>query len=67
MSEEDKKWAPLLPYTASMCNNFIIYDNIEYVRDRDLCQNKYGLVSGNIVKYYSAAYSKEAEPIPTGE
>jgi hypothetical protein len=41
-------------YDKSLENRISMYDNQEYKRDSDLCnQDKIKLVSGNMIKYYT--------------
>ncbi|MCR5153367.1 MAG: hypothetical protein K6B75_00820 [Lachnospiraceae bacterium] len=62
---EEKPFSPILPYSGLMKDNFIIYDNKEYIQDRDLCLGQHSLVSGNVVKYYEADMDTEnKEKIP---
>ena len=45
---------PLLPFEEMPLSCFSMYDNIPYVRDKDLCSEEaIKMVSGNVVKYYT--------------
>lgn len=41
------------PYDTALENNFIMYDNLPYVRDVTICNKEYcEHMGGNIIKYY---------------
>ncbi len=65
MSEEEKKlFAPLLPFSGHLNNNFIIYDNVPYTHDHDLCESNIRKTSGNLIKYYTVNNIEEKATIP---
>ena len=56
----EKKFAPLLPYDANYGENFTTYQTMTYHCDRDACYPYVGNDSGNMIKYYS--YQMEENP-----
>lgn len=49
----NKNYAPILPFDITAGENFLIYDNVIYVQDKALCgENCIQRQSGNILKYY---------------
>lgn len=63
MSEE-KRYTPLLPFNDLMRDNFIIYDNMTYVRDLDLtCDVGIIMHNPNMIKYYT---TMSAETVKIG-
>lgn len=45
--------APILPFDGRLNENFIIYDNVSYIRNRDMCNEKIMLNTGNVIKNYN--------------
>lgn len=50
--EEDRDYAPVLPYDSTFGEHFSTYDSTPYSCDRDLCHRNIAMNSGNLVKYY---------------
>ena len=65
MSTNSDKNIPILPYDITYGERITIYQQMQYIRDRDLSE-RVGIrkESGNIYKYYTA---KDAKPIKVGE
>lgn len=65
MESGKDKYMPLLPYDCSPRENFIIYDNVSYVQNRDLCKEKIMMSTGNVIKYYTCKPSHDVINIAT--
>ena len=62
MSEKD--YTPLLPFDATVAENFVIYYPVPYVRDITLIPpEKIAMESGNVIKYYRYQVT---EPVAIG-
>lgn len=47
-------YSPVLPFDCTYGEHFMIYDNMTYVRDLDLCdEESIRMLSGNIFKYFT--------------
>ena len=57
--QNEKKYAPLLPYNGTYGENFTTYDAMPYHCDRDACHPYVGVDPGNMVKYFSYRFTEE--------
>ncbi|MBP5184287.1 MAG: hypothetical protein J6113_04180 [Lachnospiraceae bacterium] len=55
--------APLSPFDITEGESFLLYDNMKYNCDTDLCQGMIKIESGNVCKGYRL---KETEPVKIG-
>lgn len=52
-SDNNTNYIPIQPFDRTLSENFLLYDNMTYYRDKNLCgDDSVRRVSGNIVKYY---------------
>ncbi len=65
--KEEQKSAPFLPYDITLNDNFHIYDNTEYYRDKNRTEDFPRMSSGKIVKNYEQKLSEEIKEIQNGE
>lgn len=64
MPMSEKEYTPILPYDATVGENFTIYYPTRYVRNYNLIPpEKIAMESGNVIKYYRCT---EEEPVPIG-
>ena len=58
-----KKYTPILPFNDLAIDNYVIYDNVPYVRD--LATTEFGQVmhNPNMIKYYT---TNDTEPVKIG-
>lgn len=61
--EEEKKSAPFLPYDITLKDNFHIYDNSTYYRNKDKTEDFPMMSSGKIIKSYEQNLSDEKKEI----
>ncbi len=51
--ENTKNFAPILPFNPTLGEHFPSYDQVTYVQDKDICNDRpIRMESGNIIKYY---------------
>ncbi len=71
MEEEEKKEspksAPFLPYDITLKDNFHIYDNTEYFRDKNRTEDFPLMTSGKIVKNFEQKLTEDIKEIQNGE
>ena len=62
-SKDKSKYTPILPFNDLAVDNFVIYDNVTYVRD--LATTEFGQVmhNPNMIKYYTTC---DTEPLKIG-
>lgn len=64
MPMSEKEYTPILPYDATITDNFTIYYPVAYTRNLNLVPPEaIAMESGNVVKYYRCA---EKDPVPIG-
>lgn len=61
MTQKKEEFAPVLPYNGTLEDHFTIYDHTPYLCNRELCDGKVSMESGNVVKYYSC--HDEEQPV----
>ena len=60
----ENKFTPILPFQDTMNDNFIIYDNVVYYRNKDLATDAdVKIHNPNMIKYYTTAV---IEPVKIG-
>ena len=61
VKQRKEEFAPVLPYNETMEDHFTIYDHTPYFCNREFCDGKVSMESGNIIKYY--ACHDEEQPV----
>lgn len=55
--DEEREYAPLLPFNSTIGENFTCYNNTKYIQDKSLCEdNPVCMESGNVLKFYRANF-----------
>lgn len=60
VTNKDKKSSPVKPYDDSIWDHWLIYEDITYTRDNDLC-DYLSLNSGNVIKFYRCLIKESYE------
>ncbi len=66
-NHDEKKGAPFLPYDITLKDNFHIYDNSEYYRNKDKTEGFPQMTSGKILKHFEQKLSEEVKEINNQE